>query len=287
MVHPFRDAIESRPQRPLDAGQPVALALVEEELAPTAVTLRQQLLVRLRGIRIHRRQIFAESPTIQLHPAHGLERLFHVREPVMDQPQHLVRLFEFLPDVAVMRHPPGQTVIEGERQRVLADDTHRRELDGHTAFAVVAVGQQQVFFRDVIAGDPDVAGQLGEDPDALPVAERAGGVVDGGVLADDGIEELERLVILQRGVFVADDAQHRVGALDEVARPPYNGKPVSHRDAFGAGEERQLDHLPIEAGDGDGFLGGGRLVEPGVETVPGNFVDVEHRSVAVLHEQIM
>jgi hypothetical protein len=24
----------------------------------------------------------------------------------------------------------------------------------------VAVGQEQVFFRDVIAGDPDVAGQL-------------------------------------------------------------------------------------------------------------------------------
>jgi hypothetical protein len=63
-----------------------------------------------------------------------------------------------------------------------------------------------------------VTGQLGEDPDAFTIAQRPGGV-----LTDDRVEELERLTILERGVFVADHAQHRVGALDQVARPAHHG----------------------------------------------------------------
>ena len=96
----------------------------------------------------------------------------------------------------------------------------------------MTVGQQQIFLGDVIAGHPDMTRQFGEDPDAFTVAQGASGVIDRGVLADDGIEELERLMILQRGVFVADDPQHWIGALDEIARPADHGKPVRHRDAL-------------------------------------------------------
>jgi hypothetical protein len=42
-------------------------------------------------------------------------------------------------DVTVMGDAPGRTVIGCERQRVLADDTDRRELDGDTTFAILAV----------------------------------------------------------------------------------------------------------------------------------------------------
>ena len=66
-----------------------------------------------------------------------------------------MRLFQFLLDVAVMRYPPGRTVIKRERQRVLANDPDRRELDRDAALAVVTVGQQQIFLGDVIAGHPD------------------------------------------------------------------------------------------------------------------------------------
>ncbi len=46
MVQPFRDAIEPGPPRPGHAGQPVALALIEEVFAPAAIPLHQQLFVR-------------------------------------------------------------------------------------------------------------------------------------------------------------------------------------------------------------------------------------------------
>ena len=187
-------------------------------------------------------------------------------------------------DIAVVGHAPCRAVIECQRQRVLADNANGSELDGDARFAVMTVGQQQILLRDVVAGDPEVAGQLGKNPHPFPVPQRPGGVVDGGVLADDGVEELERLMVLQRGVFVANHAQHRVGALDEVARPADHGKTVCHRNAFGTGEERELYHLPIKLGGGDGFLGGGGFIEFGAETVPGDIVDVEHRSLAILHE---
>ena len=74
----------------------------------------------------------------------------------------------------------------------------------------------------------------------------------------------------------------QVGA--DRARAADHGEPVRNRDAFGAGEERELDHLPIELGYGDGFLGRGGFVEFGAKAVPGNVVDVKHRSLAILHE---
>lgn len=54
MVNPFRDAIEPGPQSAFDTGHPVALALVEEELAPGTVPLHERLFVRLRAVGIDR-----------------------------------------------------------------------------------------------------------------------------------------------------------------------------------------------------------------------------------------
>ena len=70
----------------------------------------------------------------------------------------------------------------------------------------------------------------------------------------------------------------------EVARPANHGEPVRNRGAPGAGKERQLHDRPAEAGGGDGVLGRGGFVEQGAVTVPGDFVDVKHRSLAVLIE---
>jgi hypothetical protein len=83
---------------------------------------------------------------------------------------------------------------------------------------------------------------------------------------------------------MADNPEHGIGFLNQIPGPADYSEPVGHRNALGAGKEWELHHLPIQPGGGDGFLGGGRFIELDAETMPGNFVDVKHRSLTILQE---
>jgi hypothetical protein len=78
-----------------------------------------------------------------------------------------------------VRDSHGRPAPQRPHQRVLADDSHRRELQLEAAPAVVAVAQEQVPFRDVVADDTYLTRQLREQPHTLALAESARRVVHG------------------------------------------------------------------------------------------------------------
>jgi hypothetical protein len=57
--------------------------------------------------------------------------------------QHLLRGFEALVDIGVMADLDAAPAVQGERQRILADHSHRRELHLQAAGSVVAVGSSR------------------------------------------------------------------------------------------------------------------------------------------------
>ena len=193
-------------------------------------------------------------------------------------------LLEFAVDVGMMNNAIGLIISQRNGQGILAHNTNRSEFDLHAGFAVVGVGEQQIFFTEVIARHPNVTGELGQNPDPFTVSQGPGGVIDGGVLTDNGIEEPEHVLVLQRRIVLAHHTQYRIGLADEVAGFPDDGELVRHGDVFGAGVEGKLDDRPIELSSLDCFLCRSGLIEFGAETVPGNFIDVEHGSLAVLNE---
>ena len=73
-------------------------------------------------------------------------------------------------NVGMMGHPPSRAVIQRQRQCALAYDPNGCELDGDAGFAIVGVGQEQEILSDVVTSNPNVAGQLGQDPNPFPKA---------------------------------------------------------------------------------------------------------------------
>ena len=179
--------------------------------------------------------------------------------------------------------PVVAPLVEGEGQRVLADHPHGRETYLQAALAVVAVGQEQVLVGDVVTHDPDAVGQLGQDPHALAPAQCTSRVVDGGVLADDGIEEGERLTVLHGRVVAAHHAEHVQGTISGHAEAVLDGQVEQAVD----GAEWELAYLPVEMRGLDGFLGGCGTVELTPEAVPRQSADVHHARLAVLDEKVV
>ena len=93
-----------------------------------------------------------------------MKRLLHLTESGVDQTQHFVGLLQFLVDVGMMRNTPSRSIIQSQDQSILAHNSDRREFDGDAGFAVVGIGQQQVFFRNVVSRNPDMTGKFRQDP---------------------------------------------------------------------------------------------------------------------------
>jgi hypothetical protein len=95
----------------------------------------------------------------------------------------------------------------------------------------------------------------------------------------DQITYLEIKLDLSRGEAIELFLQ-----MAEVARPSNHGEAVGDRDTFGTGEQRQFDDLPVELGGNNSLLRGGWMIEFGALSMPRDFVDVEHGSLAILNE---
>jgi len=117
----------------------------------------------------------------------------------------------------------------------------------------------------------------------LSLTKSAGSVINRRILTDDGIKETERVSVLQRRVIFAYHTQHRISLLHQIAGFTDNSEFVRYWDMFGAGIQGQLDHRPVKLSGLDCFLGRSGLVEPNAQTMPGNFVDIKHRSLAILN----
>src|SRR5438132_1025987 len=79
-------------------------------------------------------------------------------------------------------------------------------------------------------------------------------------LADDGIEEAERLTVLDGDEVVADDAEDHLGVVAD------DGFSLWHIKAVPRGQWGKLN-VVIEAGGNDSLFGGGGPVELGAETM--------------------
>jgi hypothetical protein len=66
------------------------------------------------------------------------------------------------------------TVVQGEGERVLTDDTDRSEFNLNTGFAVVAVGRGQKFLGNVISHHVNAVQKLGRYPDPFSLSQRSG-----------------------------------------------------------------------------------------------------------------
>ena len=113
-----------------------------------------------------------------------------------------------------------------------------------------------VLAEDLRARGQVAVGQLGQDPNALAAPKRTGGVVNGGILADDGIEEGECLPVLHGCVVAAHDAEHIKRAVAGNPESIFDRQLQEPVD----GAEWQLADLPVKMRGLDGFLGGGGTV---------------------------
>ena len=146
----------------------------------------------------------------------------------------------------------------------------------------MAVHQQDVR-ADGVAADFDVLRETGEDPDAAAAVEAVSGLkVHRG--ADELIDELERLDVLNDAVPFADDSKYLAGVLADVGPPTGDlfaaGQPPVVDGGGGATVDRDrfAFDAPTEVGVLDRFCDRRRrLIEYGAEAVPRGFADGEHR----------
>ena len=73
----------------------------------------------------------------------------------------------------------------------------------------VSIAQQQVLVGDVALGDLDVRRQLRQEPDPPTIIQGSGRVIDSRTIANDRIEELKCLLVLQGRVVSTNDTECR------------------------------------------------------------------------------
>lgn len=149
-------------------------------------------------------------------------------------------------------------LAKGAGQRVHADDARRDKTDGDRLGAVVAEEDQEVLLHRVgLAGQEVLLLERGEEPDDLAVAQTSSGLV-AGILADDRVEDIKTLVVLDGGIDLPDHAER-------VARVIANGR-EEVLERLAAGDLQGLFvNLPIELGLDEGVLGSEETLDDGPE----------------------
>jgi hypothetical protein len=124
----------------------------------------------------------------------------------------------------------------------------------------VAVRQQEIRVHDVVAGDPQIFGQLHQHPDPPAMPKLSRPFVGRPSTLDDLVEEGEGLRVLKRLVLPPDDAQDRTGSFPLLVFPcerrflpvvlADNREAISNRKRLilPAHRQRDLCDLPIQAG---------------------------------------
>src|ERR1039458_155214 len=118
MILPFRYAIESSPQTSTNARQPIPSPLIKEIFTPATISLHQFLFSRFFGVWINLSEIFSQPVLIHFHPAHCLERLLYLTNPLRNDAQHFMSLFQFFVDVCMMNYPAYRPITQSQRQRI-------------------------------------------------------------------------------------------------------------------------------------------------------------------------
>ena len=172
-------------------------------------------------------------------------------------------VFQLEPDVpGVFGGPasfcPSQCEVEG----VLAGDADGRECYLEGAGTVVCVVEYEVRL-DPVAGHLVTLWHFGEYPCFSAVLQHAGGFVAHAV-PQQFFGKGECFVVLYDLVFVGDDAKHFVVGVPDVGKIPCD------RNAF-FGCHGLLVDVPVEAGEGECFVGGLRQPDVCAESVPCGF----------------
>lgn len=235
------------------------------------------------------------------HVDEVLVRHGRVDQPVSDglegvevgvaQAQHVAGVARLRRDVGrVLALPHVGGLLDAPLERVLADDADRRGVHAERGVAVVPVGEadERVDLLVGVAADEDVPVEARQRPDLAAVVQAASGVVVGVAPADDLVEEVEGLGVLDDLVVGGNDAQRLarvhadvgdlVGDVDLVRLAVVADGEV--------GVDRVLLHRPVQVGEADGLAGGHHVgVDDGAEAVPrGLAVAVE--GVVVLHDAV-
>src|SRR5204863_4012927 len=115
------------------------------------------------------------------------------------------------------------------------------------------------------------------NPDAFTPPQRARRLIGGLPISDDGIEERERLTVLQRLVVPPDDAQD--WAL-RVVQPIFANESESIlqlvESRFRCDVKRRLDDVPVQTGRLEGLFRRRRPIQLGAKPMPWFFTDVKH-----------
>lgn len=88
-----------------------------------------------------------------------------------------------------MRHFNALPSLQRQGERILTDDTNRREFHLDASSRVMRIAQQQVLVCDIVVSDTNLVRQLRQNPDPLAPPERPRSVIDSSPLAYDGIEK--------------------------------------------------------------------------------------------------
>jgi len=219
--------------------------------------------------------------------ADGLE----VVEVLVAESQHVARVVRLLLDVLrVPALPHVLGLLHAPLERVLADHPDGRGVHADGGVAVVPVGEADVR-RDLLVGvaaDEDLPVEAGQSPDFAAVVQAAGGVVVGVAPADDLVEEVESLAVLDDVVVGGDDAQRLARVHADVGDLVRDGDFV-HLVVVAddeVGVDGVLLHRPVQPGEAHGLLAGNHvLVDDGSEAVPRG-LPVAVEGVVVLHDAV-
>ena len=297
-VDVLRDGLHEAPPGVLDVGDVVhlprrrdvvALVLGDGQAARVLVGVDgRQGDQRLQ----HVNEVLVRHGRVDQPVSDGLE----VVEVLVAEAQHVARVARLLRDVlGVLALPHVLGALHAPLERVLADHPDGRGVHADRGVAVVAVDEadERIDLLVGVAADEDLPVEAGQRPDLAAVVQAAGRVVVGVAPADDLVEEVERLAVLDDLVVGGDDAQRlaRVHAdvgdlVRDIHQIVVGEVAVVVKVGRDVGEQRVLLHRPVQLREGDGLAGRDHVgVDDGAEAVPrGLAVAVE--GVVVLHDAV-
>lgn len=275
MVHELGDAVERRPSRALDAREVITATVFEEarHLVHDVLSAGRSLTAVLRKK--------PDGLVVGLEAFHGDLNLRQRLSLAFELVEALVYDAQALADIGhAQTHGAGVANLllaasqaDGDVEGILADDPLRAEHDVSRGRAVVGVGQEQVLLAHIVARDPNDAWELGQEPDALPKAQGPSGVVDGQLLAHDGVKEAERFLVLEGAVDLANHAQGHIGVGADGRIVPFDAGAVLK-------EQGLFLNLEVEARRDDGLSGSSGPLELSAQSVPRFLARVEHARLA-------
>lgn len=157
---------------------------------------------------------------------------------------------------------------------VVADHANSGETCTNGERSIMSVGEKDVLVDHISLDHLDgLTLDLGENPNALPVAKGTGDFILRKTGLDEGVEELESFEVLKRAIHTADDTENSL-----VAIPDHGLVGIDcERLTVDSGEQRLKFRHPVQTGLLDHHFRTGVRTDRIAETVPRNVSSVSNR----------